>query len=131
MNTAADLGFVLFAHGSRAPEANASCRLVAVHLANDLGTTLVETAFLELADPDLPTAVQNLVAQGSQRIVIVPYFLTLGIHLQRDLPEIITQLSEQHPGVEFTVTPPLDGHPALAAAVRDRAQSALAALATS
>jgi sirohydrochlorin cobaltochelatase len=85
----------------------------------------VETAFLE-ARPNLAEAVARLADSGVRRILVVPYFLTLGIHLQRDLPAIVEQLSHANKNVEIRVTPPLDGHPALVQVLLDRAQAALA-----
>jgi sirohydrochlorin cobaltochelatase len=83
----------------------------------------VETAFLE-AQPNLAEAVARLAGSGVTRILVVPYFLTLGIHLQRDLPAIVAQLAQVHQNVEIRVTPPLDGHPALLQVLLDRAQAA-------
>jgi sirohydrochlorin ferrochelatase len=88
------------------------------------GRELVETAFLELGQPDLRRAVERLVTLGADKIVVVPYFLTLGKHLQRDLPRIVEEIGGTHPRVEITVTPPLDGHPALAAILDDRVREA-------
>ena len=48
-------------------------------------------------------------------------------HLQRDLPQLVNDASALHGRrVSITVTPPLDGHPALVSALLDRAQTALA-----
>ena len=56
------------------------------------------------------------------RIVVLPYFLTLGVHLQRDLPAIVDRLRPIYIDVEFTITEPLDGHPALLDILIDRYQ---------
>jgi sirohydrochlorin ferrochelatase len=85
---------------------------------------LVEAAFLE-ARPELEEAVARLVERGASRILIIPYFLTLGIHLQRDLPGIVERLSRVHKNVDMRITAPLDGHPGLSAIVLDRAREAL------
>ena len=85
------------------------------------GFRLVETAFLEQGTPDLAEAVRRLVERGASRILVVPYFLTLGLHLQRDLPRIVERLSRIQSGVEIRVTAPLDGHPSMAQALIDRA----------
>ena len=84
-----------------------------------------ETAFLESARPDLKEAVARLTAKGVERIIVLPYFLTLGIHLKRDLPRIVDELALIHKGVEIKVTEPLDGHPALKEILLDRARRAL------
>ena len=89
------------------------------------GIELVEPSFLELGQPDLAGAIVRLIEQGAERIIVVPYFLTLGKHLQRDLPRIVGEISSIHPGVEILVTPPLDGHPAMVDALVDRAREAL------
>lgn len=99
-------------------------RAVAAEVARQGNFELVEPAFLEQASPDLAGGVACLVERGAGRILVIPYFLTLGIHLQRDLPRIVERLSSIHPGVEIRVTPPLDGHPALAQILLERAWNA-------
>ena len=117
--------FVVFAHGSRVESANQAVRAVSARMAQESGQ-VVEAAFLECGQPDLAGAVDCLAAANAVRIVVVPYFLTLGTHLQRDLPVLVRQAAAQHPGIEIEVTAPLDGHPALLTALLDRARTALA-----
>jgi sirohydrochlorin ferrochelatase len=118
---------VIFAHGSSIESANESVRLVVETVRRDGGFDLVEAAFLEQGTPDLAGAVRSAVAQGATRVVVVPYFLTLGLHLQRDLPNIVKDLSRINKGVQIDVAPPLDGHPALSRILQERAREALAA----
>jgi sirohydrochlorin ferrochelatase len=89
------------------------------------GQYSVETAFLDGGQPDLRGAVRLLVQRGAQRVIVIPYFLTLGLHLQRDLPKLIQELEAEHPNLRVEVTPPLDGHPSLAGILLDRAAAAL------
>jgi sirohydrochlorin ferrochelatase len=118
---------VIFAHGSSIESANESVRHVADNVRRDGGFDVVEPAFLEHGVPDLAGAVDAVIKQGATRIIVVPYFLTLGIHLQRDLPGIAAGLARLHRGVEIRIAPPLDGHPALGAILKERAKEALAA----
>src|SRR5438132_14310015 len=121
-------GFVVFAHGSRIEAANEAVRAVSARIAATLGAggdTIVETAFLELGTPDLPQAVESLIERGAARVVVIPYFLTLGRHVERDLPAIVREISERHEGIAIEITPPLDGHPALLEIVIERARGAL------
>lgn len=118
-------GIVIFAHGSSIESANQAVRAVAELAAQAGDFDLVEVGFLDF-QPDLDRAVSRLVERGATRVLVVPYFLTLGIHLQRDLPQIVGELSRTHHGVEIRVTPPLDGHPALIQVLLDRAREALA-----
>ncbi len=118
-------GFVLFAHGSSVEAANEAVRAVASRFV-PAADCIVEAAFLEQGRPDLAGGVARLVERGASRVVVIPYFLTLGIHLQRDLPRIVESIGRGIPGVEIEVTPPLDGHPALLDIVMERAREALA-----
>ncbi len=118
-------GIIVFAHGSSVGSANDAVGEVVKDVAREGGYALASPAFLELAHPDLPEAVAELSAQGATRVVIVPYFLTPGIHLKRDLPRLVADLRQRHPELIFDVTPPLDGHPALRQIILDRAQKAL------
>jgi sirohydrochlorin ferrochelatase len=118
-------GIAIFAHGSAVEEANEAVREVVRQFTRLSGFELVEPSFLELGQPDLAGAVDKLVARGARRIVVVPYFLTLGKHLKRDLPRIVAAISGIHPDVEITVTPPMDGHPALAHILLDRVKEGL------
>jgi sirohydrochlorin ferrochelatase len=113
-------GIVIFAHGSSVESANEAVRAVADRVARQGGFRLVAAAFLEQGSPDLAGAVKQLGERGASRILVVPYFLTLGTHLQRDLPRIVADISRIQQGVEIRVTPPLDGHPAMELALIDR-----------
>ena len=115
-------GYVVFGHGSSVASANDAVRRVAAGAAAQAGWAHWDTAFLEVA-PLLGEAVQKLVADGIEEVVVLPYFLTLGIHLRRDLPAIATELEQEH-GVRIRITPPLDGHPALSRILVERAEAA-------
>jgi sirohydrochlorin ferrochelatase len=118
-------GFIVFAHGSRVESANQAVRDIAAKMAASR-SELVEAAFLELGQPDLTGAAGRLVARGASHIIVIPYFLTLGTHMQRDLPRLAEEAARQNGGVEIEVTSPLDGHPGLLEALLDRASEALA-----
>jgi sirohydrochlorin ferrochelatase len=119
-----DPGIVVFGHGSRIESANQAVRRAAADLARAGGYTHVEAAFLELGKPDLAGAVAQLAERGVESVLVIPYFLTLGIHLERDLPQLIARIEAEHPGLTIRVTPPLDGHPALTQILVDRARDA-------
>jgi sirohydrochlorin ferrochelatase len=114
-------GYVVFAHGSSIESANDAVRAVAAEMARRGGLKLVVAAFLEGGQPDLPGVLEAL-ANNVSRVVVVPYFLTLGLHLQRDLPRLIEKVKRAHPGLAIEVTPPLDEHPAMVEALLDRAR---------
>jgi len=114
-------GYIVFAHGSSVESANDAVRAVAAETARRGGWKLHETAFLGGGRPELPEAVAKLAAGGAARIVVIPYFLTAGLHLERDLPALIVKLRLAHPTLSIRLTGPLDGHPGLVDAILDRA----------
>jgi sirohydrochlorin ferrochelatase len=118
-------GIIVFAHGSRVESANEAVRAVSRDLVRASGCDRVIAAFLELGTPDLPTAAAQLAAEGVNRLIVLPYFLTLGLHMERDLPRLVAEIGVQHSGMRVEVAPPLDGHPALVQILADRALSIL------
>ena len=114
----------MFGHGSSVEAANDAVRAMAAELQRRNGYDAVQTAFLEGGQPDLRGATDRLAAQGVEHVIVIPYFLTLGMHLQRDLPRLVDDIRAVHPGLEVQVTPPLDGHPALIEALLGRARAA-------
>ncbi len=121
MNT----GIIVFAHGSRIEPANQAVRSVAADLARAGNYPIVQAAFLELGRPSLEEAADLLVAQGVDRIAVIPYFLTPGTHLERDLPALMDRISNKHKDIQIVSTASLDGHPLLVQILTDRARTAL------
>jgi sirohydrochlorin ferrochelatase len=116
-------GIIVFAHGSRIEAANQAVRVAAADLARAGDYPVVEAAFLELGRPGLEEAADQLVARFVERIVVIPYFLTPGTHLERDLPALIERISKKHKSLKIVVTPSLDGHPGLVQILADRART--------
>ena len=109
---------LLIAHGSRNAEANADL----LHLAEELRTDypVVVASYLELAPPGIDEGGRICVAQGCSRVVLVPYFLSAGVHVRRDLTEARDRLAAEFPHVDFRLADPLGRHPLLVEVVRQR-----------
>ncbi len=115
---------LLIAHGSREQDANADLHELAAVLRAGDRFGVVEPAFLELAEPTVPQAAARCVAQGARRVILLPYFLSAGVHVRRDLARLRGELAEAHPGVEFRLAEPLGPHPLLLQIVTERARQA-------
>ena len=116
-------GIIVFAHGSRIEPANEAVRKAAAELARTGEHAHVEAAFLELGRPDIEEAADLLIACGVNRLVIVPYFLTPGMHLERDLPVLVDRISQKNRNIQVLVTESLDGHPGLVQILADRVRA--------
>jgi len=104
---------LLIAHGSREPSANQDLVELAGRLASSGRYPIVEACFLESAEPDIPAGGDRCVARGATRVLLVPYFLSAGVHLGRDLTAARDELSRRHPGTQFRLGAPLGPHPLL------------------
>ena len=94
---------LLFAHGARDPEwASPMRRVQAAIQARAPGET-VELAFLEFMSPNLPDCATRLIAEGAEKIVILPMFIAQGGHLKREVPEMLEKLRSTWPQVEFSL----------------------------
>lgn len=111
---------LIMAHGSRIAEANDAAREVAKMVQEMTGEEIVEVSFRELHDPDIQQGIDNCVAKGATRILLIPYFLFMGAHVQHDLPEEIEAAQKRHPGLEMVMGPHLGVHRKLAEIVTER-----------
>src|SRR6266702_6350494 len=98
-------GMVLFAHGARdvrwrEPFERLADKLRAARAARgEAGPVLL--AFLELMEPDLPTAVGSLVSDGCSVVTVVPVFFGQGGHVRADLPAVVERCRGLYPSVEI------------------------------
>jgi sirohydrochlorin ferrochelatase len=104
---------LLIAHGSRHQPANDELRDLAGRIAARGEHPIVEPCFLELAEPDIAAGGARCVERGAETVLMVPYFLSAGVHLLRDLTTARDELARRFQQVEFRLGPPLGPHPLL------------------
>ncbi|WP_030347044.1 sirohydrochlorin chelatase [Streptomyces sp. NRRL S-1022] len=85
----AETTVLLVGRGSTDPDANAEVFKAARLLWEGRGYAGVETAFVSLAAPDVPSGLDRCVALGAKRVVVLPYFLFTGI-----LPDRVRRQTE-------------------------------------
>ena len=96
---------VLFAHGSRDARWREPVEAVARRMTARRPEVPVACAYLELVEPDLPTAAGRLIADGARALRVVPLFLGMGKHVREDLPRLVDALRAAHPEVAFSLAP--------------------------
>jgi sirohydrochlorin ferrochelatase len=124
MTPMSDTALLLIAHGSREPSANDDLHRLAAELRATGRYVTVVAAFLELAEPDIDAGGSMCVESGAKRIVLVPYFLSAGVHVQRDLTAARVRLAARFPDVSFRLAEPLGPDPLLSEIVIQRATAA-------
>lgn len=84
----------------------------------------VRVAYLQFAEPGIPDTIKKCVAQGAKKVILHPFFLSSGMHVTKDIPEMIQEARNLHPGVDFIYTEPLGIHEKLAHIVMERISAA-------
>ena len=111
---------LLIAHGSRYAPANADLFAIAERIAARREYPIIEPSFLELAEPGIAEAGDRCVAKGAERVLMIPYFLSAGVHMLRDLTAARDDLRHRHPNVAFILGSALGPHPLLDALVVEK-----------
>ncbi|MFM7068031.1 MAG: sirohydrochlorin chelatase [Actinomycetes bacterium] len=104
--------WILIAHGSRREESAVDharlCQAVAAEAGRD-----VRPAYLELASPDIPAAVDQAIADGATTVRLLPYFLHPGNHVRSDLPRIAEECRAAHPATTIELRTHVGADPRL------------------
>jgi sirohydrochlorin cobaltochelatase len=120
-------GLILFAHGARDPRWAQPFEAVAAAVRRSRPDTPVLLAFLEFMAPTLPAAGTALVQQGCRHITVLPMFLGAGGHVRKDLPQLLDEMRQAHPGLTLELSEAIGEIPsvvdAMAAAALHRFQS--------
>lgn len=117
---------LLIAHGSRNGAANQEIDALAQNVASFCGDQfhVVQHAFLEFAEPDIVGGVHQCAERGATLVTVVPYFLTAGNHVVRDIPEEIEQVRAAHPDIEIELSPHVGAMEIMASLVAKCAKAA-------
>lgn len=119
-------GLLLIGHGTRDAEGTAAFLELARLVSAARPDIAVQPCFLELAQPDIPTGLADLVAQGVRPVTAVPLLLLAAGHAKRDIPQWLSQAAAAHRGLEWRLTGHLGCHPAVLDLSAQRFREALA-----
>jgi sirohydrochlorin ferrochelatase len=115
---------LLVDHGSRRNQANEQLERMAELVSERVPDTIVHVAHMEIAEPDIAQGVDACAADGADEIVVHPYFLAPGNHSTSDIPRLVREAAERHPGLRVRVSEPLGLHPKLVDVILDRVDAA-------
>lgn len=122
------IGIVMVVHGSRQAEANEMTEQFVVQVRELLNTDCLEVAFMEHAEPNVPQAIERLLARGCNDLYGFLLFLAPGAHSSRDIPALFERTLRNHPGVQWKLSPPLLQQRAMLEFVAARLQCVLRSL---
>ena len=120
----ADWAAVVVGRGSSDPDANADLHKVARLLWDSRGLGLVEPAFVSLARPSVPEALERCRLLGARQVAVVPYFLFTGVLVERIVAQA-TAWATDHPAVTVRTGPELGPDRRIARLVLERYREAV------
>ena len=82
--------------------------------------------FIELARPDLDSAIDDLVDRGTESVIGVPLVLLGAGHLKSDGPVALARGRTRHPDVDFSYARGLGIHPAVLTVAEERIRATAA-----
>lgn len=91
---------ILMGHGSRVPDAGKGMEKVASRLREMGVSDIVETCYMERLGPHFPETFEKCVKMGAAEIVLIPYFLHLGLHIRTDIPAMMKREARKYPHVK-------------------------------
>ncbi|MFP6573780.1 MAG: CbiX/SirB N-terminal domain-containing protein [Pirellulaceae bacterium] len=122
------LAIIIVDHGSRLEVSNQSLLSVVEMFQADSSYEIVEPAHMEIAEPTIAMALDRCVEQGARFVVVHPYFLASGKHWQHDIPRLVAEAADQHPGIGYVVSEPLGPHRTMSHIMKERIEQAISSV---
>ena len=115
---------LIIAHGSRKKVSNIEIHQLANRiLISDSGFDIVQSCFLDIAEPSIPEGLKICANQNPSSIIVFPYFLAAGRHVIEDIPEIIEQEKPKYPGISIKSVPYLGSSPLIVDIIKTLAEN--------
>jgi sirohydrochlorin ferrochelatase len=118
-------GLLLIGHGSRSAAGVEEYWQFADVLRSAANGLELGCGFIELAEPDLDTAIDALVGRGVSSVGAVPLVLLGAGHMKNDGPSALERGRRRHPRVDFSYGRALGIHPLVLGITEDRIREAV------
>lgn len=97
-------GLVLFGHGARDSRWREPFDELVNLWQQKYSDIPVKVAFLEIMEPNLTSAIAELIKSGANQITVVPVFFGQGGHLRNDFPVILDNCRSEFPDIELNAS---------------------------
>ena len=114
---------IIVGHGSRVQQANQEFEAFVDQFRQQLPEYQIFPAYIELAQPDLKTALEEAASRVNE-VIVLPFFLFAAGHVKNDLPLAVAEVRRKFPLVKFHVATALGVHPNMVKVVAERLQEA-------
>lgn len=116
---------VALAHRSRDPRSSATTHALTEMVACMRPDLRIEPGFFEPGGPAPVAAIDRLVAEGYDEIVVVPLLLSRAYDFQADITSVVAAATAQHPGLRIGATEVLGVEPSFLDILDQRLRTAL------
>lgn len=96
---------ILIAHGSRLQKTADEMNEMVEKLQRTMPESLIKPAFMELQQPDLKSAMNEVLEEGVKKINVVPLFFFTGRHMRDDIPAQVEACRLEYPDCEIILQP--------------------------
>lgn len=83
------LGILAIGHGSKLPYNKEVVTQIADYISQKHSDVIVRAGFMENSVPTLQEAIEGFSGTGVTKVAAVPVFLASGVHITKDIPEIL------------------------------------------
>jgi len=129
-------GMLLVGHGSKLPYNKELIETTAKFIAEKTDEYIVKSGFMSLNTPTVEEQLEAFRSEDIDMLVVVPLFLAKGVHINKDIPEILGLPEGQRRGtfqlngksVPLVYANPIGSDPLLAELMLKNASDAIAEL---
>ena len=83
-------GILLLSHGSKLIDGAEVINAYKDMYTKQHPEAIVEVGYMEIRQPDIPSAFENLKQRADlDKVIVVPVFIANGVHTKRDIPKIL------------------------------------------
>lgn len=118
-------GVLIIAHGSRKKDTMETMDVITASVRKQLPDTQIVSSYMEFASPNVQEGLEQLKSNGITDIIVVPYFLFDGIHINEDIPEELDKFRELNPDITVTMSHTLGKDERLSQILAERIREAL------
>lgn len=92
---------ILLGHGSRVPDAGKEMDRAIKLLKEKYKLGMVVGCHMSRIGPHFPETLEKVVSEGAKEVIVIPYFLNMGLHIRLDIPEMMQEEAKKYPGIKL------------------------------
>ncbi len=92
---------ILLGHGSRVPGAGKGMEKAVRLLEEKYQQGMVASCHMSRLGPHFPETLEACVSKGATEVIVIPYFLNMGLHIRLDIPEMMQKEAEKYSDIRL------------------------------